>query len=108
MHKSDELEAKIKARWQTFITNKEAFYPFMVFVGPVSKPVDFYVIIDNAKLKVDTALEALDVTFKIFLLTSCTLPKFVTPTYILLKKVIYQITSPSKSSIQLQKALLFF
>ncbi|CAG5084891.1 Protein of unknown function [Cotesia congregata] len=96
--KSDELEAKITARRQTFITNKEAFYPFMVFVGPVSKPVEFY----------NTALEALDVTFKIFLLTSCPFPKFVSPTYILLKKVVYQITSRSKSTIQLQKALLFF
>ncbi|CAG5096831.1 Protein of unknown function [Cotesia congregata] len=78
VEKSDELEAKIKARRQTFIINKEAFYPFMVFVGPV----DFYVIIDNVKLKVNTALEALDVTFKIFLLTSCTLPKFITEKYL--------------------------
>ncbi|KAH0561717.1 uncharacterized protein LOC123265838 isoform X1 [Cotesia glomerata] len=108
VEKSEELEDKIKTRWQTFITNKEAFYPFMVFVGPVCKPVDFYVVIGNTKLKVYTALEALDVTFKIFLTTSCPFPKFAGLTYILLKKVVYQITSPTKSSIQLERALSFF
>ncbi|CAD6206847.1 GSCOCG00010100001-RA-CDS [Cotesia congregata] len=108
VEKSEELEDKIKARWQTFITNKEAFYPFMVFVGPVCKPVDFYVVIGNTKLKVDSALEALDVTLKIFLTTSCPFPKFAAYTYILLKKVVYQITSLTKSSIQLERALSFF
>ncbi|KAH0540214.1 hypothetical protein KQX54_014567 [Cotesia glomerata] len=81
VEKSDELKAKIKARRQTFITNEESFYPFRVFVGPVCKPVDFYGIIDNTKLNVDTALEALDVAFKIFLITSCPFAKFVSPTY---------------------------
>ncbi|XP_074106209.1 uncharacterized protein LOC141531978 [Cotesia typhae] len=108
VEKPEELEAKIKARWQTFIANKESFYPFMVFVGPIYKPIDFYVIIGNSKLKVDSAIEALDMTFKLFLTTSCPIPKFASATYILLKKVIYQITSPAKSSIQLERALSFF
>lgn len=80
----------------------------MVFVGPIYKPIDFYVIIGNSKLKVDSAIEALDMTFKLFLTTSCPIPKFASATYILLKKVIYQITSPAKSSIQLERALSFF
>lgn len=80
----------------------------MVFVGLVCDPVEFYVVIDDIKLKVDSALVTLDTTFEIFLNTRCSFPKLASHACLLLKKVIYGTTSSGKSSIQSQKAISSF
>ncbi|CAG5093315.1 Protein of unknown function, partial [Cotesia congregata] len=51
--------------------------------------------------------EALDLAFKIFAITNCPFSKASWNVWLLIKKVVYKISSKEKSSVPLQKAITF-
>lgn len=80
----------------------------MVFVGSVTSPEKFYVAYDKIKYTVTSAIEALDLTTKIFCTSIYSFPKNNHVWYIILK-VIYQVTPQvPKSTVKLNNAFSFF
>lgn len=79
----------------------------MVFVGSFTSPTKFYVSVNQVKYLCDTATEALDLAFKVFAIINCPFSKSSWNVWLLIKKVVYKISSKEKSSVPLQKAITF-
>ncbi|CAD6226291.1 GSCOCG00011866001-RA-CDS [Cotesia congregata] len=104
-----DVDKKIDEERESLLLIKERVQPFMVFVGPLTSLEAFYVVVDKVRYKSESALEALDLTFRIFFACNCDYPKLTQQTWLFIQKLLYRINVPGdKCSMLLNKALTFF
>ncbi|KAH0537984.1 hypothetical protein KQX54_002682 [Cotesia glomerata] len=98
----------------TIEKKSETLQPFITFVGSSDSPEAYYVVVDNVKYKVASALTALDVTYKIFISTNCQYPKSDRQVWLFIQSGTYippeeisvavkEVFIPNKSTVMLMK-----
>lgn len=94
----------IEQKRQEAIESQETLQPFMILLGPLKNISAIYVIVDLIKYQVDSVLEALDLTFKIFFVSHCEFPSASCHIWLFLQKTCYDINVPGiKYGIQLHR-----
>ncbi|XP_077278992.1 uncharacterized protein LOC143906658 [Temnothorax americanus] len=71
--------------------NKDTFQPTPLIVGPLVNIESSYVIVNDQKFKVDSYLQAFELTFKIFFAVDCKYPTYAETFWIFLQKTGFDI-----------------
>lgn len=85
--------------------NKDTFQPTPLIVGPLVNIESSYVIVNDQKFKVDSCLQAIELTFKIFFAVDCKYPTYAETFWIFLQKSGFDIHLQEKCNNSLNVLL---
>lgn len=94
---------------QNKIDEKDRLQPFFVISGPLSSPEKYYTVLGNVKYSFQSPIEALDIALKICTTYKVPYTKDVISVWLLMQKLLLNITLPKeKLPMATKKALDFF
>ncbi|KAK0076651.1 hypothetical protein PV325_005055, partial [Microctonus aethiopoides] len=86
---------------------KTSLQPYIIVVGETFTTIcDFYVCVDTVRYKVDSALSALDILFKIFHVLDARYPPASEHLWILIGRVVYKLGEECNKSISYVEAVI--
>ncbi|XP_039304090.1 uncharacterized protein LOC113003214 isoform X3 [Solenopsis invicta] len=85
--------------------NKDTFQPTPLIVGPLVNIESSFVIVNDQKFKVDSCLQAIELTFKIFFAVDCKYPTYAETFWIFLQKSGFDIHLQEKCNNSLNVLL---
>lgn len=86
-----KLQEAIETRRSRLLQLKLTMQPWIVYVGHYTKPTKVFIIVDDIIYIVESLVQAVDVTFKIFQATQALYPFECTNIWLLIQKGFYKI-----------------
>jgi len=85
------LDETIHKQKTKLLAQKLTFQPIAVYVGPLVKPVNFFVVVDDTKYQCKNCLDTFNLLFKIFFSVHCAYPKHSETLWLFIQRAFYNI-----------------
>jgi len=85
-----KLQECIKARQETLFKFKYELQPFVVAIGKIEDIKQFLIVLDQQKWEADSALQAVDICFKIFFALNGKYPVESNHIWLMIQRVVYE------------------
>lgn len=99
-----QVDEVIDKKRREAVDNRRTLQPFMIIVGSIRDISAIYVIVELIKYKVNSILEAVDLTFKIFFVAHCEYPMESCHIWLFIQRAFQRFSTECKCLTQFEEA----